>query len=356
MQTEELVGLVRDATGATSIDRWIPIQTLWSGYGQIWRVHLNGSEVPSVVVKQIHPPRRAEQPRGWNTNQSHQRKLHSYDVESNWYRDWSHKLGTFCRVPKCHAVQTFSGGNHCFVLEDLDASGFGLRVQHLIGDGTRNDNGSGSTFLKSESNHIRLGLEWLARFHVFFLGTNPEGLWTTGTYWHLATRPEEWEAMSDQNPLKMNAAEIDDRLRNCRFPTIVHGDAKIANFCIAEDGLTLAAVDFQYVGGGCGMKDVAYFLGSCLSELALQRDGERWLEYYLDIAKKLMETRHPDVCLDAFETDARKMYPLAWADFQRFLTGWYPSHAKLHGYSRQMTQEALRLMDVSSNETPNGLD
>ena len=32
-----------------------------------------------------------------------------------------------------------------------------------------------------------------------------------------------------------------------------------------DEGARVAAVDFQYVGRGAAMKDVAYFVGSCLS-------------------------------------------------------------------------------------------
>ena len=80
-----------------------------------------------------------------------------------------------------------------------------------------------------------------------------------GTYWHLDTRPEEFEKI-EHKQLKSKAHRIDEILKECEFQTIVHGDAKLANFCFSEHGEGVAAVDFQYVGRGCGMKDVTYFL------------------------------------------------------------------------------------------------
>ena len=65
--------------------------------------------------------------------------------------------------------------------------------------------------------------------------------------------------------LKKAAQGIDKRLQSARFQTLVHGDAKLANFCFSDVG-QVAAVDFQYVGKGCGMKDVAYFISSCFNE------------------------------------------------------------------------------------------
>ena len=248
-------------TGASGVAKWTPLQGLWSGYGQIWRVDLCDCDTESLIVKQVCPPQAVNQPRGWNTDQSHQRKLRSYEVESCWYQHWSRELSGVCRVAECLEVSTEFGG-HVFLLEDLDAAGFASR------------------WASPPVDQLQVGLRWLASFHMHFLNRDPNGLWDVGTYWHLATRPDELAAMPDAHPLRRHAHGIDCRLSKCRFPTIVHGDAKIANFCVSEAGESVAAVDFQYVGGGCAMKDVIYFLGSALSELELEDHADSLIDQY----------------------------------------------------------------------------
>ncbi len=128
-------------------------------------------------------------------------------------------------------------------------------------------------------------MKWLANFHVTFLTQKPEGLWEIGTYWNLDTRPDEFDKIEPQE-LKAKAHLIDNLLNQCRFQTIVHGDAKLTNFCFSKNGKNIAAVDFQYVGGGCGMKDVAYFLGSCLSSSECESYEKELLGYYFSEMEK----------------------------------------------------------------------
>jgi len=319
--------VVLAATDASSIVDTMEIQSLWSGYGSIFRVELSGDTTErrprSVIVKWVAPPtaKSANHPRGWNTNVSHQRKLHSYQVESNWYRDWSSRFDETIRVPRAHAIRS-TDDQHIFVLEDLDASGFDQRRGRL------------------DLDSISLGLAWLARFHANFLGDVPTGLWPTGTYWHLATRQEELTAM-EPGPLQKAAAAIDRKLNECRYQTVVHGDAKVANFCFRKDRSALAAVDFQYVGGGCGMKDVAYFLSSCVDESECERNESIYLDMYFKALRDALYFRLPTAEIDEVESEWRQLYPFAWADFTRFLLGWCPEHQKLNRYSETMTAQVL---------------
>ncbi len=313
--------LVLKATGAETITSSEVLQTLWSGYGEIVRLRLGGSNLESIVLKYIVLPDEVVHPRGWNTNHSHQRKVRSYDVETQWYRDWSRRCDASCRVADCFALS--SGGNeHLIVLEDLDAAGFPRRYEKLDLPG------------------VKLCLRWLANFHATFMNDSPNGLWPTGTYWHLETRPDELAAMP-VGALKKAAGDIDARLSGCHYQTLVHGDAKVANFCFSIDGLEVAAVDFQYVGGGCGMKDVAYFLGSCLNEVECERWQSELLMFYFGALKEALEAGEKVFDWEALEQEWRTMFPLAWTDFYRFLVGWMPTHHKINRYTERLAAEVV---------------
>ncbi|MFK8061489.1 MAG: oxidoreductase family protein, partial [Polaribacter sp.] len=155
------------------------------------------------------------------------------------------------------------------------------------------------------------------------------------TYWHLETRPQELEILEDIS-LKKAASKIDEKLNNCRYKTFVHGDAKLANFCFSKDG-TVSGVDFQYVGGGCGMKDIAYFIGSCLNESDCERLETKILDTYFNYLQNALGHKNEDL-----ENEWRSLYHLAWADFHRFLKGWSPNHWKINSYSERITKQVIK--------------
>lgn len=315
-----LAEVVRGCTGGRALSVEV-VQTLWSGYGQLLRCRLTGGNRDSVIIKHVRWPTASHHPRGWNSTRSHERKVRSYQVETQWYRDYADRCDERCRVPRCLAA-TNLGEEVVLVLEDLDASGFDSRRQS-VGDV-----------------EIEACLTWLAEFHATFLGTAPHALWDVGTYWHLATRPDEL-AVLENGALKRAACEIDRRLNASTFQTLVHGDAKLANFCFTADGTTVAAVDFQYVGGGCGMKDVAYLVSSCLNEAEAERREASLLNVYFSRLEAALTRRGVAIDIVALCEEWRSLYAWAWTDFYRFLKGWSPGHWKIHRYSERLANQVL---------------
>ena len=317
--------IILNSTGATDLYEIGIIQELWSGYGKIIRYGLIDSEFKSVVVKHVKFPSQLDHPRGWNSDISHERKVKSYSVECAWYKHWSDKCDEKCRIPKCFALEK-QGDEVLIVLEDLNSSGFAER-RFSVGQA-----------------EIEACLSWLANFHATYLGETPDGLWEIGTYWHLDTRPEELEDLSDVR-LKTAASKIDKILNNSPYQTFLHGDAKLANFCFSPCGSKVAAVDFQYIGGGCGMKDLAYFIGSCLNEDDSERHEKWLLDYYFKCLKEALARHNSTVNFNSLEENWRSLFPVAWTDFHRFIKGWSPGHWKINTYSERLAKEVLEKIE-----------
>jgi fructose-1,6-bisphosphatase/inositol monophosphatase family enzyme len=305
-------------TQADDIARTEVIQPLWNNYGTLSRVFLQGGNHPSVIVKHIQIPDQSGHPRGFDGSISRDRKVRSYQVETHWYQHKNQQMPLGSPTPTC--LDAFAEGGELFLLlEDLTTRGFD---QVLYG---------------TSYSEITVVLRWLANFHAQFLGDSAEGLWPCGTYWHLATRPEELANIKGTR-LHRFASLLDARLRCGGFPTLVHGDAKLANFLFSEDHTEVAAVDFQYVGHGSAMKDVAYFVGSCLSGSECERREVALLDVYFSALRDCLPD---DVDAPALEAEWRSLYPVAWADFQRFMSGWSPGHRKLTEYSDATTDRAI---------------
>jgi len=146
------------------------VQELWSGYGQILRVELTNAPYESIIVKQVDLKGVDSHPRGWDTDNSHKRKLRSYEVEWTWYKEYAHKA-TRSIIPAFLGSETTSE-HKVLLMEDLDVSGYPLKKTNAT------------------LSEVKSCLTWLAKFHGKFMGTTPKGLWPIGTYWHLDTRPD----------------------------------------------------------------------------------------------------------------------------------------------------------------------
>ncbi|WP_220720801.1 oxidoreductase family protein [Agarivorans litoreus] len=329
--THQQQAKLKQLNSASCITQVDAIQSLWGGYGELLRVTFEHGVYPSLVVKNIRFPQQTKHPRGWNTARSHQRKVHSYQVELAWYQQFAQDCDQHCYVP-----QLIDSSQHndqqSIILEDLHSLGYNQVKQHIALE------------------QALVCVRWLAYFHARFMQRSAPTLWPQGGYWHLATRPDELTAMAE-SPLKQAASAIDQYLQSSNYTCLIHGDAKLANFCFNQALNRVAAVDFQYVGKGCGIQDLALFMGSCLSEQQCLEQQENILDYYFKMLRQALEHYAiADVNVIKLEQQWRDLYPFAWADFERFLEGWSPGHWKLTAYSEQQTQLALNILAKNTNE------
>ena len=287
--TPEAVAFVASCTGATRVNGAERVQSLWGGYGELVRVRLEGASRASVVVKWVRPPGKAV---GASPSTSDARKKRSYEVEARFYATYAEADGAW-PVPALLGSAELGDGR-VVVLEDLLDRGFGRRIG------------------RPREASLAACLRWLAAFHAHFCGRRPDGLWEVGTYWHLATRQDELGRMTDVR-LREQAPSLDRALSGARHLTFVHGDAKADNFCFSSDGTRVAAVDFQYVGGGVGVKDVAYLLDG-----SQEHEETRAVDLYFDA----LRARLTPAIAESVEREWRALYPLAKEDFRRFLDGW----------------------------------
>ncbi len=322
----EILDQVLAACGARGVGAISLVQSLWSGYGAIARINLDGSSYQSVILKLISPPQEPAHPRGWNTPTSHARKIRSYEVETNWYRHYAKRCLPECRVANLIAFSATNDSNW-LLLEDLD-SHYPIRKSSLTID---------------EAAGV---LRWLARFHAMHVNVKPDGLWEVGTYWHLETRQDEYNTMPESG-LKAAAHRVNNLLNDCPYQTLVHGDAKVANFCFNNSSDNekaindVAAVDFQYVGGGVGVKDVAYFLGSCLCDNVLLQHEDRLLDIYFSSLTQQLNKSVDAQTVQKIVQAWRILYDVANIDFHRFLVGWMPNHPKITSRMRELTNRLI---------------
>lgn len=313
---------IRKSTGATKILDCDSLQPVWGGNGEVLRVELAGAPADSVIVKRITVPSGTKRNKK-NKDASLARTLASYDNELAFYQDYSKQLlASRVRVPHFYSGQRLEDG-WVFVLEDLLSEGFACaRKEYSTTD-------------------IEAGLKWLSEFHAAFLGNSGTRLWKAGSYWNLANREAERAQMTNSR-LKGSAVALDAAINQGKFKTLIHGDAKTDNFCFPVSGSgAVAGLDFQYVGLGCGMKDVMCLLDSCLDPYEVELESPRHLDFYFQELSKVLQEREPAIDVAAVEKEWRQLYPVAWADYYRFLDGWAPGKYPPEGHTEEMLKQAL---------------
>lgn len=185
----------------TKVYNMEPIQELWSGYGKLLRIE---TDKINAIIKLIMPATTPKNPKGWNSEFAHERKLFSYQVEMNFYAQYSSHQ-KFAHTPK-FITHNNSADLKYLIIEDLKYID-SLPKKQIC------------------EKEIESCIKWLANFHYHYLHKKSHGLWDTGTYWHFDTRKQEYESMQD-GPLKQHAKLIDIKLNSCEYQTILHGDAK----------------------------------------------------------------------------------------------------------------------------------
>lgn len=294
-------------------------KALWNGCGTLEKFQF-GNKKYAVKICQV--PEDLAHVNIKQTAFSLKRKVNSYVKEQYFYSQFAKALPSVCLAPKALELIE-SDGTFVTLLEDFEQNGF-------------------SNIELASNTHIKAMLSWLASFHANWVGEN---LTTThfrvlgyGNYWHLGTRPDEFTKMP-LSPLKQAAYIIDETLSNTRYKTLIHGDAKLANFAFNE--LQVIGYDFQHAGLGNGLSDVMLLFTTVLDEQQMETEASRLLDYYFCALKHALKSLNSSIDSEALETEWRSCWCFIWADFYRFLSGWRPEHPKINSYMKTQTQIAL---------------
>jgi hypothetical protein len=273
---------------------------LWAGMGYIYDIKWKSHH---IIVKRILPPPLNSRSFG------DQRKATSYLIEANFYSNVAdflileHQLA----IPVPFLVERSDDDHVTICMSRLDGRPGGL--------GTDDE--------------VHAVLRWLATLHAAtwapkideLVSNDGCGLQPIGSYWHLDTRPDEHQSMPRrgwEGRLKRASRAIDERLKRDPMQCCIHGDAKDANIMFAKgDNNECEAMlyDFQYCGRGPPSVDLAYFI--CVA-VGYGDNCAGMLKFYHRELTSRLGSKHMHPSFEALEESVA----LAFADFQRFMSGW----------------------------------
>ncbi|XXG95451.1 hypothetical protein Hte_001713 [Hypoxylon texense] len=299
------------------------LQTLWAGYGYIYEItaratsdqasaelrkakrvdaiNSHAGEVFPLILKFIAPPRGNSD----SGDEGHLRKLMSYGVEQYFYSSIVPYLEDETPVAHCVATTRDSWGKSgAELLEGLTATIMSdLRPRYPVAGEKRSE---------LNEQQVYAALNWLSSFHRTSRRLITEDLddylrppleeakrrktgqgsgtklWLNGGYTYLKTRLKEFAALAEDQgsewtvlcaPITPDGQSIAELTANFLTPrgreyeTLIHGDVKSENLFTTKSGSKVAFYDFQYVGLGLGVCDLAK-LFTCSVPLALLGDYE----------------------------------------------------------------------------------
>lgn len=235
-----------------------------------------------LVLKIISPPNA-------KSEEGHLRKLFSYEVEQYFYKTIAPLLPKSVSVAHCLASMHEMTGDMSRGTAGVTATLMtDLRCQFPI-------SGEKRTVLSPVQVHS--AIKWLAEFHGSSWALQDEHLmgglllppleefearksdknlfsrsiWLNGGYTYLATRQTEYASLASELGSEWAAAfcrpsgtaSIAEKAakfltpKGRPFETFIHGDVKSENLFSTESGDSVAFFDFQYVGLGLGVCDLA---------------------------------------------------------------------------------------------------
>lgn len=348
-----------------------PLQSLWAGYGSICALTARAetNEAASAIMKQLHGKQHSatkgtdiylilkhvSSPPGRQGDEGHLRKMLSYEAEQHFYARLAPRLSEKARVARClistEQHSDLPAGDIGLILEDL-------RMSFPVAGGKR---------ASLEPSQVHAAIDWLGNFHResklwreagdeerFILppleeterrshGGKGDKVWRNGGYTYLATRRTEYTALAEDiasewsksfcEPVRDLGSSIGEAVARVLTPrgrsceTYIHGDVKSENLFASETGTQVAFFDFQYVGLGLGVCDLAKLFTCSVPAHMLDTPAERsmpacqgereLLAKYrrVFLGQEIMQAAYP-------EEEFQRHWECALVDWCRFQASW----------------------------------
>ncbi|KAI6846776.1 hypothetical protein KC332_g2826 [Hortaea werneckii] len=287
------------------------LQRLWAGYGHICHIEAapvdngrttDGGTLSSFILKLVSPPPTSSSQTSSSTeDEGHLRKLISYQVEQYFYTHLAASLPADVAVAACEGSihhQPSAG-------DDGEENGAQPTIALMLEDLREGFPIAGEKRTALEEQHVFAALDWLAKFHGVWWARSAEirkgklrlapleearlagsrraeGVWLNGGYTYLATRRKEYADLLEDADSEWSSAlcrpvpSVDASLAELvaqvlspnvssqatssaisAYETLIHGDVKSENLFANTEGSAVAFFDFQYVGMGLGVCDLA---------------------------------------------------------------------------------------------------